>query len=388
MRDDVDDWNEEIEEDLEKLDYRSLIVYSRDWTVETIVNQIQKGNIDLNPAFQRRNAWTDARRSRLIESLIINIPIPEIVLAEDLNEKNSFIVIDGKQRLLTIAGFIKPQGVNYWSKPVLQGLKVRNDLNGLSYNDIKSDETWAQEEKDFQNSDIRCTVISGYKDTDVLYDIFYRLNTGSVPLSTQELRQVLNKGPFADYLIEITNTKQPIHSVLNLIEPDKRLRDVELVLRHIAFSLFPERYDGNLKKFLDRTMKEVTDQWASYSQVVSKIYDDMNEAIDRLQRVFPDGKIGRKFSDAGYESRFNRALFEVQLYYFSKLPAARLKQANIRKFQRRFEKLSMNPTFRSSIEATTKSIENYNERFKLFADAMNASFGVRLKVPQFAARRR
>ena len=87
---DQEDWNKEIIEDiaLKPKDISDLVVYSRDWTVETIVNQIKKSNIDLNPKFQRRNAWNDDRRSKLIESLIIGIPVPEIVLAEDVKKKS------------------------------------------------------------------------------------------------------------------------------------------------------------------------------------------------------------------------------------------------------------------------------------------------------------
>ena len=88
----------------------------------------------------------------------------------------------------------------------------------------------------------------------MLFDIFYRLNSGSVPLTTQELRQVLIRGDFSNFLIEKTSldpiTKQPnnLHKILKLKEPDKRLRDTELLLRLISFYLFWEKYDGNLKK--------------------------------------------------------------------------------------------------------------------------------------------
>ncbi len=111
MNEDIyqDDWNEDIIKDISSKIDESLHVFSRDCTVETIVSQIEKGNIDLNPKFQRRNAWNDLKRSKLIESLIIGIPVPEIVLAEDPKMKKSFIVIDGKQRLLTIAGYINPE---------------------------------------------------------------------------------------------------------------------------------------------------------------------------------------------------------------------------------------------------------------------------------------
>src|SRR6185437_1926578 len=105
--------------------------------------------------------------------------------------------------------------------------------------------------RQFRNSDIRCTVISNYKKPDVLYDIFYRINTGSVPLSSQELRQVLNRGGFSKYLIEATSQKNPLWDVLRISAPDPRLRDVELLLRLIAWRLYSVGYTGNMKPFLD-----------------------------------------------------------------------------------------------------------------------------------------
>ena len=111
-------------EDIKDVNASDVIVYARDWTIETIYNQINIGNIDLNPKFQRRNAWNDVKRSQLVESIIIGYPIPEIVLAEDPSKKRSFIVIDGKQRLLTIAGFVDNEKYKYWDTPRLKKLKV------------------------------------------------------------------------------------------------------------------------------------------------------------------------------------------------------------------------------------------------------------------------
>lgn len=182
------DWNKDSIEAATASELSQIVVYSRDWTVETILIQIQQGNIDLNPKFQRRNAWNDEKRSLLIESLIINVPVPQIVFAEDPNKRKAFIIIDGKQRLLTLAGFASPETYDYWEKPRLQGLESRPELNGLSLSDLKLSNKWAEVYRQLMNADIRCTVISNYSQDAVLYDIFHRVNTGSVPLSTQELR--------------------------------------------------------------------------------------------------------------------------------------------------------------------------------------------------------
>lgn len=192
--------NENILDDVNTIDYSS-VVYSRDWTIETIISQIKNGNIDLNPKFQRRNAWDDVKRSRLIESLIIGIPVPEIVLAEkvhkkvhkkNIKEQKTFLVIDGKQRLLTIAGFVMPETYPSWHHSKLKQLKVCRDLNCMDYNSLELE--CLDVHRLFLNADIRCTVISNYKSDDVLYDTYYRLNIGSAPLSTQDFRQIYPKG--------------------------------------------------------------------------------------------------------------------------------------------------------------------------------------------------
>src|SRR5690348_13568738 len=274
-----DDWNEELESEVSAEGISSLVVYSRDWTVETILRQIEQDNIDLNPGFQRRNAWNDNKRSKLIESLIIGVPVPEIVLAEDATKKKSFIVIDGKQRLLALAGFSDPEKYGSWSKAVLRGLNTRKDLNSMSFEDIEKN---PDDKRQLLNADIRCTVISNYYNNSVLYDIFYRLNTGSVPLSSQELRQVLKRGPFANFLIESTNDKLPLHEILNLSGPDNRLRDAEILLRFIAFSEFGGMYGGNLSPFLDHAMDAVNRNWNIYQPKVESLLGELNVASAAL----------------------------------------------------------------------------------------------------------
>ena len=98
----------EDETDLEVIlrsDLSNAIVQSTDWTIDTLVNQIEKGRIQLDPDFQRRDAWTNARKSKFIESLFLGFPIPQLVLAESKRQKGKYMVIDGKQRLLSLIKF-------------------------------------------------------------------------------------------------------------------------------------------------------------------------------------------------------------------------------------------------------------------------------------------
>ena len=373
------DWNDELEDEVSVSEPRSLVVFSRDWTVETIVRQIERTNIDLNPKFQRRNAWNDEKRSKLIESLLIGVPVPEIVLAEDKNKKGAFLVIDGKQRLLAVAGFLEPK-FEFWKSPKLRALKTRSDINNKSFQELsptvasEKEAVESEDQRGLRNADIRCTIISNYKDVGVLYDIFYRLNAGSVPLSSQELRQVLNRGPFADFIIESTNKILPLHKVMRLEEPDARLRDAEILLRYISFSKYGELYDGNLTPFLDSSMKKINEQWAEGLQEEAlSIFAQFNLATERLLQVFPENKVGRKFVQ-GWENRFNRALFEVQAYYFARIPEAAF-GVHHSKFLAEFTKFSAKErAFQDSIETTTKSRDRYFIRFELFRRLTNRVF--------------
>lgn len=378
MADELDNWNAELEEEVEAAGIESLVVYSRDWTVETILSQIEKDNIDLNPTFQRRNAWNDTKRSKLIESLIIGIPVPEIVLAEDKEKKRSFIVIDGKQRLLAIAGFHDPERYAVWDSPKLRGLTTRPDLNGANFRKMAADDDARGDVRNLMNSDIRCTIISNYESSQVLYDIFYRLNTGSVPLSSQELRQVLNRGDFANYLIATTNEKLPLHDVLNLKGPDARLRDAEILLRYIAFSMFGDDYTGNLTPFLDAKMAQVNADWNAMEGAIDDLTKNFNHGTQELIDGLGDKKVGRKFTAKGWETRFNRALFEVEVYYASRLAPGRIAD-NASAFESAIESLCLeHPEFVDSIETSTKNIDKYYTRFSLFRDMVNRIFGTEI----------
>lgn len=384
--DEIENWNADMIEDMAQAgpspDFRSPTVYSRDWTVETIYSQIEQGNIDLDPQFQRRHAWNDDKKTRLIESLITGMPVPEVVFAEHPEKKRSFVVIDGKQRLLTIAGFINPE-IGYWKKPALikKELSLRKDLGGLTFDQMENDLAYEDDFRAFQNADVRCTVVvSKDQSWDIFYNIFYRLNTGSVPLSSQELRQVLNKGSFADYLMEITNESQPIHRVLRRNEPDPRLRDIEMILRFIAFVMFSEEYDGKLRRFLDEKMKHINENWTEHSREVKRVYSDLDRAIEKMEAILGSAGIGRIYPPGKWGGRFNKALFEVEAYYFMHLKEEDI-NGKEEQFEAQLEKFcEENILFRESIRTSTTDLERYATRYEVFCEFINKTFGTDIPV--------
>lgn len=381
----IDDENIEVAfqelDDIGKINENAnLIVYSRDWTVATIMNQIEQGNIDLNPGFQRRNAWNDEKRSKLIESIMIGYPIPEIVLAEDKNNRNSFIVIDGKQRLLTIAGFKNPKNYRYWDKALPKTKGLNSSYNQKSYFDISSDATML---RIFENSALRCTVISNYPTDDSLYDIFYRLNAGSSPLSSQELRQALFKGPFSEYLITVTDEDNILRKVMNLKEPDKRLRDVEVLLRCMSFLKYAPDYKGNLLQYLDDTTRLFNEHWAGGETEIIEIKNRVMSAIDKLTVVFGSYEsVARKYKNGDQTKQFNRVLLEVLVYFFDSVHGQLLTDENNKKFIEAFKKLfAEDSAFQESIDRSTKNMYSYKIRYSRIQDLVNESYGVKIESP-------
>ncbi len=144
-------------------DFRGLLVAPADWTIGTLYNQIGK-QIDLDPDFQRRNVWNSQSKSRFIESIFLGIPIPQILLSARPGHKSSFLVLDGKQRLLTIKEFIDGKFANGRTFR-LRGLRVVKDLEGKSWKDIENDDELSSK---LLNETQRTSVLRGWNSDTVL----------------------------------------------------------------------------------------------------------------------------------------------------------------------------------------------------------------------------
>jgi hypothetical protein len=249
--DELEDYIDDIKE--ENYD---VVVSPSDWTVETILNLIKKDKIDINPKFQRREAWKDDRKSYFIESIFLGLPIPQIILAEF---EHKYIVVDGRQRLLSLLQFTSNDSV--FHKLKLKNLTKLSNLNGYSYEDLKCNILLSKYTEIFDNMTIRTIVLKKWKEV-VLYDMFLRINQGSVSLSPQELRQALLPGAFTDFIQDASAENKYLPEILNNSGPDPRMRDAELLLRFYAVNNFLNTdYNGNLKKLLDKTCSNYNKQW-------------------------------------------------------------------------------------------------------------------------------
>ncbi len=372
----------------------SAFVTDTDWTLETLLSQLRRKNIQLNPKFQRRDAWDETRKSRFIESLILGLPIPQIVLAEDKQRKGSFIVLDGKQRLLSLWLFAQGStlGVHGVTTPLvaLKGLDVRTDLVGATMKSLEEDPGAADDFNSLINQTIRTVVVRNWPNGDFLNLVFLRLNTGSVSLSPQELRQALHPGPFTDYIDDFASDSAQVRRALRNSGADFRMRDVEIVLRFFAFKTRLQTYRGSLKHFLDDTADHLNIAWENGEEEDLKgLAATLDNAISATFDIFNSQSFFRWNPDRKkFERRFNRAIFDVMTYYFDDSSVVEASLAAKNEVLNAFVKLCEDdPAFSSSIQATTKSLEATHTRLSAWGHALSEAISLPLDIPTLGSDR-
>ena len=384
---------EELNIDLSK--FNQAVIWGSDWTTETMARQLEKGNIDLNPSFQRRDAWSEQEKSRLIESLMLGFPVPPIILAENKQKKNSYLVIDGKQRLLSIRRFYSNvsekefKAKNLKEKDAfkqlkLKGLDILKDFNGKTYSQMQVENT--EYINNLDNQSIRTIVIKNWPDEAFLYTVFLRLNTGSKKLSPQELRQALKPGAFLNFLDDETANSTAIKDMLNNKGADPRMKDIELALRFFAFKCFPDKYKGNLKEFLDYTCENLNGNWETKEYIIRDLFAELEKSIVFLKDLFaPDAAFSR-YTDGKCNGRFNRSIYEILTYYFSIKEVRIAVEKKKEEFVNKFVELNDDQEFVYAVSNTTKDINRVVIRFakvsKILEDLLkNAEDNV--NIPKF-----
>ncbi len=358
------------------------VVTATDWTVETLISQLKKGNIKLDPSFQRRDAWTAKRKSEFIESLFLGLPVPQVVLAESKDRKGSYIVLDGKQRLLTLRQFSATSQDPEFKQLRLSGLALRSDLNGLSMVDAIENSSIEDDLRFFENQTIRTVVLRNWPSEDYLYLVFLRLNSGSLPLSPQELRQVISPGRFTNFATNFTSNSASVMGLFNSNQkPDFRMRDVELSIRYFGLINYLEGYTGNLKLFLDETSQKLNEEWDTIEKNVLEQGFELENAIQFTWEVFSDDAF-RKWNGKAFERRFNRAVFDVMVYFFRdkeiRQKAIENRKTVIDSFKRLCDDSS---SFRTSIETTTKSIGALSTRLELWGKTLCQVLNIEIQIP-------
>lgn len=275
---------------------RKLHTDTYDFTVETIVEKTVDGSIFV-PQFQRRYVWSDAQASRLIESLIIQCPIPVIYLNQESDERLS--VIDGNQRLTTLRKYLN-------NEFPLKGLTAYPELEGSRFHELDP-----RFQRHIQNRTLRCIVILKDTHPQVKFDVFERLNSGATKLTPQELRHGLY---FGDLMSLATKTVKDSNFLSALeIKNDKRMKAEELVLRFWALS---ENYN-DYKKPLATFINDYSDKNRKLTQRRKDILlSSFIETLTAVKDTLGDLTFKVFNEDLKIESSFNSALYDALMVGF------------------------------------------------------------------------
>ncbi|TXK42376.1 DUF262 domain-containing protein [Nonomuraea sp. C10] len=389
----LDELAEDINEDelgedvLTAADVADVVTYTLDWSVQSLLEKIGT-TFDINPAFQRRDAWNGTRKSLYIESLMLGLPVPQIVLAEDRTHKGRFIVLDGKQRLVTMKQFAAPN--EHFKALSLSKLQFLTQFKGKSFARIQKSEDGQEWLDNFLAQPVRTIVVRSWGKPAVLYQIFVRLNQYSVPLSPQELRQALFPGDFTVWINNRSAASSQIRRARRLKAPDFRMRDAEMLLRAVAFQDHLEDYTGNLRQFLDETCERGNQNWSSQAEHYQALANICEKAIERTFAVFGSNSFYRyeqTEKSSEYIRRFNVAVFDLMCAIFSSAEisdedvsehAATLRQA--------FEKLcAEDQRFQDSIKSTTKTEEATAGRILRYGGEVQKILDIELAIIQRAS---
>lgn len=298
-------------------------------------------------------------------------------MAEHPSYKGKYIVIDGKQRLLTLVQFLLPEEDRHgkYEKLKLTSLSERKDLNGKYFDEIKDTEDGSA----IENSVIRTVIINGVKDENFLYEVFLRLNTLGKSLSPQELRQALAPGPFTDFLDDFASESTAIQQALNISKPDRRMRDNELLLRFIAFKTNLSGYDGDFKRFMDNTTRTGNNDWEQHSLRYYNVVNDLTNAISFTFDIFQRNSF-QLFEEGTYSGRFNRAVFDIMTYFFADEAIRNVAIGKEDLISGGFKMLCEDdPMFRGQFSVNTKEVSNVFIRYSRWAEKLGECIGMDLR---------
>ena len=307
---------QKLKDNLEKLQIlakeRTVKTQNIEYDLETLVKKIKKGIIKLNPDYQRNHRWTVEESSRLMESLILNIPVPTVYLSQDVDVDEEvdddvarYSVIDGQQRLTAILGFMS-------NDYPLSGLNVLELLNDSYYKDLPPFLIRRLEERT-----IKCLRIDSTVDSQVKFDIFERLNSGSVQLESQELRNAIYRGKFNDMIKELSlndNFRELLNIDMKTPDSDnkvKKMQDVEYVLRFFSYmdnagegmkKSFKQFMSDQMEKFNTYDKTDLDKMRLHFEHVFGMIFQSLGkDAFAKYKLV--DGKLK-------LQSHFNAAVYD------------------------------------------------------------------------------
>lgn len=373
--------------DSEELDVpelkRKVYTEQGDPEIDSLYRKWKDGDLDIQPDFQRGFVWDITKASRLIESILLDIPLPVIYLSQEKDGRE--YVIDGQQRLTSFFSYFDgklpdPQ-LPFGKDFKLTNLNVFTEIVGKFFKDLPK-----ELQKKIRYYKIRTITFRKESEQDLKFEVFERLNTGSVSLNDQELRNCIYHGKYNDLLWELSEDKI-FRELLGIKKPEKRMRDVELVLRFAAFYHGTYiNYKPPIKKFLNNDMEK-------YRFITEKDASDLRNAFRNTisviksllgQHAFKRFYGGNNSQRNGYweKKKFNFSLFDILMDTFARIDKNTVMQNKDSIFETYVDLMTSDQQFINSIELSTSSTQAIHMRFTKFRNALDSIFGITAREPR------
>ncbi|HEX5983113.1 MAG TPA: DUF262 domain-containing protein [Solirubrobacterales bacterium] len=283
---------------------RRVFAEASDPSVASLKELRDDGDLDPQPPYQRYEVWTPLKKSKLIESVLMGLPLPRFYFAENKDETQE--VVDGQQRLAALFRFMD-------NEYAVKGLKTLTALNGKKWSDLDR-----KIQNRIKNFSLSIVLIQKESDPKLRYDLFERLNTGATGLNEQELRNAVYRGEYNDFVYRLADSDdwRKLH---NLTGKHKRMADAEWVLRFMAFR------DQTYLNFPDKSMtgfltKQMEDNHPEPKADLKRAEEDFRKAASLCRSVYGD-KAFRRFRrgnaldiEGAWEKKRVLALEDVQLW--------------------------------------------------------------------------
>jgi Protein of unknown function DUF262/Mrr N-terminal domain len=279
-------------------------IVTKPLTIEQLQKRLKYGEIDLQPDFQRRaHLWTDERKGRLIESILLRIPLPMFYF--DASNDDRWLVVDGLQRLSTLQHFMVEQDPD--KRLTLRGLEYLRQFNGKTFEQLPRDM-----QRRIEEAQVFAHLIMPGTPPEFRFHIFKRINTGGLVLSSQEIRHALyghGVGRATTWLRELAESDEFLAATGGAVSPERML-DMEFVLRFAAFSITPygSYQDKGMDDFLNRHMEILN---ASSEKTLQQLGEQFRRAMTTAVEIFGPHTFRKNTADGQSRSPINKALFEV-----------------------------------------------------------------------------
>ena len=326
--------------------FEDIEIGENPFSIFEYIRQLSKGKIVIQPDFQRNQVWKPVQKSKFIESIILNFPLPPIYLNE--TKESTYIVIDGLQRSSTIDKF-------YRNEFTLTGLEALPKYNGYKFCDLPE-----SIQSKFEDKKLTVFVLKPSTPMIVIYDLFNRINTGGTQLNRQEVRNCIFRGKSTDLLKELSE-KVYFKEAIGYGVKETRMKDREVVLRYIAFRWFDYKneYTGDMSDYLESAMKKIN---LMNEDKIKEISNDFERVMKWSFKIW--GKHNFRIPTDKTKGSINIALLETVCFYISRKDDHFIKKNQLT-IKENFTTLIHNNQFTEATTRATGNKANVIERFTL-----------------------